>query len=110
MVLGAIAIVIAAVMLGFSTMHGGAHGPARRSRNRRGAGREPDVGHDVCSLSQGVPERDESALVRDGVYGGRAGNGVGADLALDGGLHSALSSCSRCRACCSGCSWAGLCG
>ena len=73
-VLGALAIVVAAVMLGFSTIHGGgAHATARWRHSRRGR-REPAVGHDVHSLSQGLHQRHESALVCHRLYGRRTGH------------------------------------
>ena len=95
--MGAIAIVIAAVMLGFSTIHGGSMGAARVWRNCCGDWGEFDVGDDVCSVSQGVSERDESAVVCDGVYGGGAGDGAGTDAGA--GWRDSIrrrSSCSIC--------------
>ncbi len=56
------------------------HGAARISWDRRSVGREPDVGNNVCSLSQGLFEWDESAVVCDGIYGRRAWHSIGIDL------------------------------
>ncbi len=74
-VLGGIAIVIAAVMLGFSTLHGDtAAGHSRRSRNPRRHRRQLHVGDHVRSLSQGLHQRHEPALLRHRLHRRRTGN------------------------------------
>ena len=71
-VLGALAIVAAAVMLGFITIHlGGAHAH-HATGGILAAWRKPAVGIDVHSLPQGLLERHESALVRHHLHRGRA--------------------------------------
>ena len=50
--------------------------PSCRSRSRRRAGRRSSVGNDVRSLSQGLPERHESAVVCHGLHHRRAGHDV----------------------------------
>jgi drug/metabolite transporter (DMT)-like permease len=66
---GAVLIVIAAILLGYSTIHGGASNSPHAVRAAGCCGSEPDVGHDVCAVSQGVPQRYESALVCYGLHG-----------------------------------------
>ena len=63
--LGSLAIVGAAIMLGFSTMHrSGAHASHAVSGILAAVGRQPAVGHHVHSLSQGLRQRNEPAVVR----------------------------------------------
>ena len=64
-VMGALAIVAAAVMLGFSTIHS-ERSPRRSSRCRSSRRRrcEPALGNDVHPLSQGLYQRHEPTFLR----------------------------------------------
>ena len=75
--LGALAIVVAAIMLGLQHHSGRrASRPIARGRHSGRGGREPAVGHDVHSLSQGLHQRHESALVRHRLHDWRTGHGA----------------------------------
>ena len=63
-------------------------GSACGARADGGGWGEPDVGDDVCALPEGLPERDESAFVCDGVYGGGVGDDVCADVDAGWGSQS----------------------
>ena len=80
-VLGGVAIVIAAVMLGFSTIHGdtAARLTMRVARNHRRHRRQLHVGNDVRSLPQGVYQRHESAVVRYRLHRRRTRHGARTD-------------------------------
>ncbi len=76
-VLGALAIVAAAVHAGLQ--HHSWRRAARGARGRRragGRGREPVVGNDVHPLPQGLHQRYESAIVCDSVHHRRARRGA----------------------------------
>ena len=90
-VLGALAIVGAAIMLGLQ--HHSGRRPHARPRLRRdsGGGRgEPAVGNHVRALSQGLHQRHESAVVRHRFYDRRTGHLFALVLALDGGTKAAM--------------------
>ena len=92
-VFGGVAILIAAVMLGFSTIHGGGQTAQHGVRGHHcGCRREPDVGNHVRSVSQGLSQRNESSVVCYCVYRGRTGHSAGSYIGP--GRRDALASVS----------------
>jgi len=88
-VLGGVAIVIAAVMLASSTLHGDTAAASHAgTRILAAIGASFMWGTMYGSLPQGIYQRDESALVRYSLYCRRIRHGAGADTGVRCGLHS----------------------
>ena len=74
---GTLAILIAALMLAYSSMHGSLIAPAHARRGHpSGSWCQLDVGHHVCPLPQSLSKRHESALLRYRFYRWRVGHDV----------------------------------
>ena len=78
---GAFAIVVGACVLAYATSQQNRGAASRSGRHPGGAGRGTALGNDVHSLSQGLHQRHEPALLRDGFYSRRTlyhvGSGTG---------------------------------